>query len=287
VSSGVPAAPLVDPGVGRGLTELVRKRYLLELLVRKELRVRYWGSSIGLLWSYVKPAVQFVVFYFALGVFLQLNKAIENYPIYLFSGVVLVNFFSEAFGNATRSVVVNAPLVKKIYLPRELFPVASVIVAVIHFVPQLLVLLVAVTVAGWRPGFADIGYAFAGFGVVAAFALGLGLLLAAANVFFRDVENVVDLALLVVTWASPVLYPWTAVRDVLGDGLLLTLYLSNPVTVGVNFFHLAFWAPGLSGPTEFPPLAGPLLLAALIVAVTLVAGQTMFDRSSGRFAQEL
>lgn len=280
-------APLVDPGAGRGLAELVGKRYLLLLLVRKELRVRYWGSSIGLLWSYVKPAVQFLVFYFALGVFLKLNEAIENYPIYLFSGVVLVNFFSEAFGNATRSIVVNAPLVKKIYLPRELFPVASVIVAVIHFVPQLVVLLVAVTVTGWRPQLADVGYAILGFGVVAAFALGLGLLLSAANVFFRDVENLVDLSLLVVTWASPVLYPWTAVRDVLGEGLLLTLYLSNPVTVGVNLFHLAFWVPGLQGQTDLPPLQGPLLLALALVVLVLVAGQTLFSRSAGRFAQEL
>jgi ABC-2 type transport system permease protein len=281
------SAPMVDPGHGGGLLDVVRRRHLLRLLVKKELRVRYWGSSLGLLWSYVKPAVQFVVFYFALGVFLQLNKAIEDFPIYLFSGVVLVNFFTETFGNATRSVVVNAPLVKKIFLPRELFPVASLIVAVIHFLPQLVVLVAAALLSGWRPGVQEIGYATLGFGIVALFALGLGLLFAALNVFFRDFENIVDLLLLVATWASPVLYPWTAVRDVFGDGWVLQLYLSNPLTVGVELFHRAFWAPGLTGPAELAPLASPALFAGCLVLALLILGQWVFARSEGRFAQEL
>jgi len=277
----------VDPGRGGGLLDVVRRRHLLRLLVKKELRVRYWGSSLGLLWSYVKPAVQFVVFYFALGVFLQLNRTIEDYPIYLFSGVVLINFFTEAFGNATRSVVVNAPLVKKIYLPRELFPVASLVVAIIHFVPQLVVLVVAALATGWRPAPVDVGYAVLGLGIVGAFALGLGLLFAALNVFFRDFENIVDLLLLVATWVSPVLYPWTAVREVVGDGWLLQLYLSNPLTLGVELFHRAFWVPGLTQPAELAPLQLPMLVGGLLVLVVLVLGQVVFARSEGRFAQEL
>lgn len=282
-----PQAALVDPGAGRGLADVLSRRFLLSLLVKKELRVRYWGSSIGLLWSYVKPAVQFLVFYFAVGVFLQLNRFIEDFPIYLFSGVVLVNLFTEAFGNATRSVVANAPLVNKIYLPRELFPVASIIVAVIHFLPQVVVLVAAAALTGWAPSFLELGYAVLGFVLVGAFALGLGLLLAAANVFFRDFENIVDLLLLVAPWVSPVLYPWTAVRDVVGDGWLLTAYLSNPLTVGVELFHRAFWAPGLGGEADLAPLEVPLALASALVVSLLVVGQLVFSRTSGRFAQEL
>ena len=110
------------PGVGAGLLDVYRRRYLLKLIVRKELRVRYRGSVLGLAWSYVKPLVQYVVLFFALGIVLRVGDQIPNYALYMFSGVIVINFFSEAFSNATRSIVSNAALVKKIYLPRELFP---------------------------------------------------------------------------------------------------------------------------------------------------------------------
>ena len=148
---------LVRPGVGGGLADVFRQRFLLKLLVRKELQIRYRGSVLGLLWSYVKPGVQFVVFYIALGVFLGLQNSpgnpdgLENYAIYLFSGIVLINFFTEALSNASRSIVGNGGLIKKIYLPRELFPVASVWVSGVHFVPQLAVLLVACFVEARDP----------------------------------------------------------------------------------------------------------------------------------------
>ncbi|MFZ8436841.1 ABC transporter permease, partial [Staphylococcus aureus] len=83
------------------------------------------------LWSYVKPLVQFGVFFVALGVFLGMNANVEYYPIYLLSGITITTFFNEAFANGTRSLVDNASLIKKIYLPREMFPVASMLVAAV------------------------------------------------------------------------------------------------------------------------------------------------------------
>lgn len=140
------------PGTSHGLFEVVRKQYLLQLLVHKELRVRYRGSILGMLWSYAKPATQFLVFYFAIGVFMGMNRNITNYVVYMFAGVVAVNYFSEIFGNCTRSLVQNQDLVKKIYLPRQLFPVSSVWVAFVHFVPQVVILIIGSLIFGWRPG---------------------------------------------------------------------------------------------------------------------------------------
>ena len=107
------------PGVGAGLLDVYRRRYLLKLIVRKELRVRYRGSVLGLAWSYVKPLVQYVVLFFALGIVLRVGDQIPNYALYMFSGVIVINFFSEAFSNATRSIVSNAALVKKIEAKRQ------------------------------------------------------------------------------------------------------------------------------------------------------------------------
>lgn len=283
---------LAAPDKGGGLFDVLRRRDLLRLIVRKELKVRYRSSVLGLLWSYVKPGVQFVVFYFALGVFLGLNKQ-PNFVIYMFSGIILVNYFSEAFGQATRSVVANAALVKKIYLPRELFPVASVWVAIVHFLPQMLILLVACFFFGWTPTIPQLIGAVGAFLIVTMLSLGLGLFFAAANVLFRDSENIVDLMLMMATWFSPVLYAWYLVRDTLGETFYF-FYQLNPMTIAVELFHAAFWSPtsavrlapeGARLPENLLSLWLPvgLLISLLILAV----GQSAFRRLEGRFAQEL
>ncbi|WP_409485118.1 ABC transporter permease [Arsenicicoccus dermatophilus] len=280
-------APLVAPGRSNGLLDIPRWRFLLTLLVRKEMRVRYRGSVLGLLWSYVKPAVQIFVFWLALGKFLRLEAAIHNYVIYMFSGVVMINFFNEIFGNTTRSIVRNADLVKKIYLPRELFPVASVWVAFIHFVPQLVVLLVGAVVVGWRPGPLHLLAAVGSVLVTGLLALGLGLLFGAVNVLFRDSENFVDLIVMMATWLSPVLYTWQKVHDALPTWLWV-LYQVNPLTAAVELIHYAFWIPTRGVTADMPPqwpwwsLLG-LALSGLVVGL----GQMVFRRLEGRFAQEL
>lgn len=280
--------PFVTPGSGGGLLEVVRRRYLLRLLVHKELRQRYHGSVLGMGWSYMKPAVQFAVFYFVIGVFLQMNRNIGNYAVYLFSGIVAMNFFNEAFSNATRSITDNHALVKKIYLPRELFPVASVVVSFVHFVPQLVVLLIGCLVSGWRPGPLQFLAGVGGLLLLAAFALGLGLIFGALNVLYRDFENLVDLILVVATWASPVLYTWTLVTQAIGTGGLWTLYQSNPLTSVVEIFHWTFWAPTVDSGATMPPQFGTFVAVAAVISVlTLVIGQLIFRRLDGRFAQEL
>jgi len=202
---------------------------------------------------------------------------------------VVVSFFGEAFGNAARSIVRNAPLVKKIYLPRELFPVATTWVAAIHLAPQVLVLFVGALVVGWEPSLGAVFSALLGFAIVALLVSGLGLLLAALNVYFRDFENLVDLLLLVVVWLSPVLYPWSFVRDAIGPRWLEELYLANPLTVAVQLFQRAFWFPGAqSHPEELIPdlfLRGGIALA--VAGALLALGQLAFSRLEGRFAQEL
>ncbi|MDD7504396.1 MAG: ABC transporter permease, partial [Actinomycetaceae bacterium] len=199
---------LTVPGRSTGLIGALANTYLLNLIVRKELRVRYRGSALGMLWSYAKPAVQFLVFFFAIGVFMGMNRNIENYVVYMFSGVIVINYFSEIFGNATRILIGNKDLVKKIYLQRELFPLSSVVVAFVHFVPQVVILVIGALIFGWRPGVMNLAAFLLGLVIITVFGLGLGLFAGALNVMYRDAENFVDLLLMMVTWTSPVLYMW-------------------------------------------------------------------------------
>lgn len=283
------AAELVTQGTGGGLREVLHRRHLLMMLVRKELRVRYRASVLGLGWSYVKPAVQFGVYFVALGLILRQNS-ISDYAIHLYAGLVVITAFSEAVGNATRSVVVNGDLVRKIYLPRQLFPVASVGVAAVHLVPQLVVLAIGSLAMGWRPDLIGLLAIVTSLVLVLVLALGLGLLLAAVTVLFRDTENVVDLVLTVLVWTSPVLYPWQLVADLVGrDSWLFAAYELNPLTVAVELMHRGTWALTSPGNLDLmaPDLVGRTVVAFAVGAVLLWVGQRVFRRMSGRFAQEL
>lgn len=274
---------------------MVRWRYLLRLLVRTGVTTRYRSSVLGWTWSYVRPAAQFLVFWVVLGVFMNIDHGIPNYATYLFSGIVVINLFSEAFKNATTSIVGNAPLVRKVFLPRQLFAVSAVIVAFVHFLPQVGLLLIVCLLLGWASGISVLSVLaiFAGVIIVMLFALGLGLFFGALNVRYRDAENIVELLLLLATWASPVLYSWTQVQDAVVGALhfpqwVVDVYMLNPITQGVELFHYAFWRPVTTTELALPPdLAWNTLWSFLIAAGTLLFGQFVFRRLEGRFAQDL
>ncbi|MGM1017683.1 MAG: ABC transporter permease [Actinomycetota bacterium] len=301
--SGVPRAQFDTPGQSRGLLDVFRWRYLLSLLVRTGVTTRYRNSVLGWTWSYVRPGAQFLVFWVVLGLFLTMGRNIPNYAVYLFSGIIVINLFSESFKNATTSIVGNAVLVRKVYLPRQLFAVSSVIVAFVHFLPQVGLLIIVTLFMGWITQASILGVLaiLAGITIVMLFALGLGLLFGAINVRFRDAENIVELLLLLATWASPVLYSWTMVQDTVREqgwpSWIVELYLLNPLTHAVELFHYAFWRPvtpaaqpGGSHAADMalpPDLAMNTLWAFVIVIATVVIGQLVFRRLEGRFAQDL
>lgn len=288
IFASVPRSQFDVPGQSRGLLDVFRWHYLLRLLIRTGVTTRYRNSVLGWTWSYVRPAAQFVVFWVVFGVFLDLNR-VPNYAVYLFSGIVVINLFSEAFKNATISIVNNAPLVRKVYLPRQLFAVSAAVVAFVHFLPQVALLLIVVLFLGWLVKLSLLGILaiLAGAVIVLLFALGLGLLFGAVNVRFRDAENVVELLLLLATWASPVLYFWTMVAEVLPDWAL-KLYLLNPITQAVELFHYGFWYPVTTSDLPLPPgLAINTLWTFLIAVGSILIGQMVFRRLEGRFAQDL
>jgi len=303
--AAVPRTEFDIPGKSHGLIDVVRWRYLLRLLVRTGVTTRYRNSVLGWLWSYVRPAAQFLVFWIVLGIFMNLDR-VPNYAVYLFSGIVVINLFSEGFKNATTSIVGNAALVRKVFLPRQLFAVSAVLVSFVHFLPQMALLLLVSLLMGWAAHISLLSVlaALAGMIIVMVFSLGLGLFFGAVNVRFRDAENIVELLLLLATWASPVLYAWTMVQDAVVGKLgwpnwLVEVYMLNPITQGVELFHYAFWRPASQTLTEAsgyvgealtplpPALAINTLWTLLIAVATLLFGQFVFRRLEGKFAQDL
>lgn len=279
------------PGRGRGILDVFRYGYLLRLLIGKSTSLRYRNSVLGWFWSYVRPTIQFLVYYLVIGQILQLHKQVEAFPLYLFSGIVVVNLFNEAFGAATRAITDNKALVRKIYLPRELFPIAAVIGAFIHFLPQLLVLVVVSLLFGWLPSFASVGLMLAGITLVLGFIVGIGLFFSAVNVRFRDAQNLVEIIRLIATWSSPILYTWTMVYDRTEDfRWLFHLYMCNPITVAVEMFHQGVWGHLVSSAQNhgWPPAFGWYVVAAVGITIAmLLIGQFVFRRFERSFAQDL
>ncbi len=288
-----PLGPLQNPGRVGGLKDVFRRRYLLKLLVRKELRVRYQGSSVGVAWSYVKPAVRFAMYYWVIG--LLLTKALEDRPLHIFSGMIMVAFFTDALTSGSRSVVKNKSLVRKINLPREMFPVASIMVSMYHMIPMYVIALFGCLLSGWKPDPVAAVAAVMAFAIVAIFGLATALLLSAWNVYFRDVSNVVDVIQTVITWTVPMIYPFNIVMEKLqGDHeVIYQLYLASPLANAVLLNDRAFWIPAAENPKEaiLTELPSHLFERGLVMIglglVLLWIAQHVFSRLEGRFAEKL
>ncbi|MEI2811221.1 MAG: ABC transporter permease [Nocardioides sp.] len=285
--------PLASPAASGGILEVFRRRYLLKLLVRREISARYQGSVLGLVWSYLNPLSQFFIYYVVFGIIMGRNQT-EAYPIHLFTGLVIVHFFSETLTAGTRSIVRNRRIVEKMALPREMFPVASMLVSAFHIGPQLVILVVACLFSGWRPDAAGMGAAVLGLLVCASLGTSLALIFSAANVFLRDIGNGVNILTNFVRFGVPMMYPFENVMTGLRDHpKLIELYLANPITEAVLLFQRGFWVGATHDPratiaSHMPDhlfLRGSIALVASL-AILLLA-QTVFSRLEGKMPERL
>lgn len=286
-ASPQPAVRYQSPGASRWLLDVFSYRQLLGLLLKKGTSTRYYGTFLGWAWSYVRPALQFAMYYFVIGEVFGMRRGMELFALYIFSGIVILNFFRDALGSSTNSITGSGTLIKKIYLPRELFPVASVASTFIHFLPQVILLVVISAIFGWRPSWINLLYIFTAIAIVFVFVLGLGLFFSAVNVVFRDAKNIVSVMAMFSMWTSPVIYSHEMIRDVL-PAWIYNLYMVNPVTVSVELFHSAFYREVMPGQVSAPDYMLTNTLAGIGMAIgTLLLGQVVFRRLEGDFAQDL
>ena len=288
----VPAAPLAPPFSTGGLFDVFRRRYVLKLLVKRELSARYQGSFLGMLWSYVQPLVRFLMYYFVVGMILELDRGIEYFGIHLFAGMVAVHYFTETFTAGTRSIVRNRAIVKKMAMPREMFPVASMLVSAYHTIPQMIILTVAAMVVGWQPDLIGFLAGLLGLALITVLGTALALLFSAANVFFRDFSNVVQTLTAFIHFGVPMLYPFTKVDDRFGEGFV-NLYLANPIAEAVLLLQRCFWTTVTDDPaaTARDHMPDHLFTRGLIqLAVCLVflgIAQLVFTRLENKFPERL
>jgi ABC-2 type transport system permease protein len=287
---------LKDPGAGGGFRDVLRHRYLLKLLVRKEVHVRYQGTLLGMAWGYVRPAMRFFVYFVVIGIVLQINRSIPNFGLHIVAGMICVQIFNEGFTTGTQSVLRNKALVRKIYLPRELFPTASIFVTVVNAAPFLVVLALAGLATGWHPTWHVLPSTVLGLVLVTTFAAAMGLLFSAFNVYFRDFSKVVEVVTMLTMWSVPMIYAYEMVRDAMADRpwWVLELYHSNPIAISGMLLQRAFWLPTVDEEYAGDPvldLAPDLYVRGLVLLgislLLIVVAQRIFSRLEGNFAEQL
>jgi ABC-2 type transport system permease protein len=281
-----PVGALADGRAASSLRQIFRHREMLDLLIRRDLKSRYKDSSLGFVWTLVRPLTQLLIYYVVMGQFLGAARGIEDFAIYVFAGLTVYGLFSEIVLGGVGSVVSNAGLVKKVYLPREVFPLASVGAAIFNFGIQLLVLVAATIVLGAAPWRADILYAIPSVILILVYGTAFALLLGAVNVYLRDTQYLAEVIMMFLMWASPIVYGWTMVKSIVGTGIGLEIYTNNPITLAVLGFHKAFWVSGdaLQYPTDLLLRMGVATLAGLIL---MYVSHQVFRRLQGNFAQAL
>lgn len=239
------------PGAVRRLRDVWAYRELLGTLVRKELKVKYKNSALGFVWSLLNPMLYLVVFYLVFTYFIP--ASISYFAIFLLSGLLPYNLFSAGLGGGTTSIVGNASLVTKVWFPREILPLASIGAALVHFGLQLAVLAAALMVFRYPPSWSYLPLIVPALLTLLLLVAALAILLAALNVYARDIEHLLELVLLAWFWMTPIVYPYAQVREKVGD-----LALLNPLASIVITMQRAIWGNHLvtiqsnGKPTQLP-----------------------------------
>lgn len=266
--------------------DLLRYRELLVNLVRKELRVKYKNSVLGFFWSMLNPALYLVIFYIVFTKFL--GASIPNFPIYLLSGLLAWNLWSGSLGGSVTSLLGNANLVTKVYFPREILPLATIGANLINFFFQFVVLVAALIVFRYHVGPEALVLVPAALAVELVLLVGACLIVAVLNVYFRDVQHLLELVLLAWFWMTPIVYQPAIIQA--KQPLIFRIYLLNPMTAVVLAFQRGIYGQvdGVSiGGAHMSWYLTRLGLMGLGAVILVTIGWSIFRRLESRLAEEL
>ncbi len=250
---------------------LYEYRELIKNLVVSDLKVKYANSILGFAWSLLNPLLMLIVLYF---VFSNVFKSEDNFAVYILIGLLAWRFFSIGTNSALNSIVGKPSLVTKIFIPREVLTLSSVLSGLISSTLEFLVLLPLLVIVG-----DGLEWTIVLFPVVhLLFFLiiyGLSLMLASMYVYFRDLNQIWDVLLQLGMFLSPIVYPVSIIPEE-----YRSIYLLNPITCVINMYRDIFLYGNI-------PRISDLLIIVVSIVVLLSAGTLTFHRLSRRFAEEV
>ena len=221
----------------RQLMDLYQFRELIQVLIARDVKGRYRGTFLGFLWSLLNPLIFMIIYVIVFSIYLRIEM--EDYPVFLLSGILPWLWFSNSIMESTTSILGNGSLIKKVWLPLEIFPLVPIGSHMIHYLFSSVLLLGCILVFG-----RSLSWPLLAFPLVLAFqcllSYGLALFVSALTVHFRDLFHLIPNLLLMVFFLTPILYPLSMVPEAYRDVIQI-----NPLAILVNayqdiFFHNRF-----------------------------------------------
>jgi len=250
------------------IQNFLRFQPLLVELVARDIKIKYRRSVLGVLWTLLNPLLMMIILSV---VFSNLFKFdIENFPLYLLSGQVVFNFYSDATNSSMNAIIGSAGLIKKIYVPKYLFVLSRVLSSIINvlasFSALILVMLALRVELEW-----PILFVWYPMITLMIFSLGVGLFLAATTVKFRDIQHLYSVFITALTYLTPVIYPMSIL-----PGWLYKIVLLNPITNYLQMFR------GCMINNMFPTLS-QVIVALLEAIIMLALGLYVFYKNQDEF----
>ncbi len=252
----------------KAITAMQKYRFLIKQLVDRDFKAKYKRSVLGVFWSFLNPLLNMAVQYV---VFSNLFKFdIPNFPVYLLCGNVIFSYFSESCGMALTSIVGNASLITKVYVPKYIYPLTRILSSLINLLISMIPLIAVALISGLLPTPAYI-LALYVFVCLALFCLGMGLLLSAAMVFFRDIQFLWGVLTTIWMYLTPIFYP----VSILPEGIK-GIVEANPLYYYVTFVRTCI----MDGVSPEPAMYVQCLLYAI---AALVTGAWVFKKNQDKF----
>ncbi len=278
--------------------ELWRTRELLVHLTQSDIKVKYKNSALGLLWSMVAPLMQLAIFWLVFGFILK--NGYQHFVVFLFAGLIAWNFFSGSLNSATGIIVERAGIVKKVAFPREILALSTVGAQIFYFSMQAIAMAIILVALRASPDWALLWLLVPAMAALLVLASGFSVLLSALNVKLRDMRHLIEVAMQLWFWLTPIVYPYEKLAPHLG--WLHSFYLMNPMTPIVLTFQRVFYPHIRVASTNYPPTLPKTLpvlptwppttyalldCAILVGAIALlVFAEWVFGRLEGNFAEE-
>lgn len=269
--------------------ELLGYRELVENLVIRDLKVRYKHSALGFLWSLVNPLLLMLVFTVVFTVMLP-DVDIPRFPVFVLCALLPWNFFSTSLAGAVHSITQNGHLVKKIYFPREILPISTVFSNLANFLLALPVLFVLALALG-QPLSPWLIYLPVIVAVQVVFTVGVALVLATLNVFYRDTAVILEVIMQAWFFLTPVFYPigilpeWKVLLNVALPVRRLVYILNPMASIIANYRSVIYGF--VDGSPPAPPAWDFFSRTAVTAVLVLALGYWMFTRFSHRFGEEV
>jgi lipopolysaccharide transport system permease protein len=257
----------------RLLNEIYNYRQMIFSMVRKDLRGRYKGSALGFLWTFLNPLLQLIVYTFVFSIVLRAD--IDKFYLFLFVALVPWIFFSSSIITGCTCILAQKDLVKKIYFPRQVLPIAYVTSSFINMLFSFIVIFFVLIVSGHGVNWSALCYLPLIMCVEYVLALGMALIFSALNVFFRDLEHILGIVVMAWMYLTPIMYKAEQVPI-----QFRSLFYMNPMTPIVIAYRDILYYKQI-------PHIELLVKAGLLGVGLLIAGMIIFQVLQKFFAEEL